>query len=1772
MNIAKKTLSILLTCALLVNPLAYSNDKLAVETQFDKAEFMERVFAREVFLSHDAVNEYIKGQINEDKAECGDWMEERTQKLSEIDCSEMRERVSYLSGKLKHIRAVKITNLFANTGQFAHAGLSGRDYDKVPVMYVDAEYFARDDYAIIKHELDEILGWERLRRCLKKKRHEMRDWIKKYIDEPDPSLSSTSRYAGKTSRGIAKDIHDASYSLEGIYALVDIEDESLYDFGYIKTLYEKYKYNEKEDINIAAKDEVRLSPRKEKVKRLAELLSGEFQDTIMDYINGKLSLSKDRERIDAFSCKMATQLSNVLDIKERTVLEVITPIFREMASPYTRFVETEYQLNKLNDYLIPAGIIIKTFESIRPVHGYIVCVGLLDPEQEFRYSLDENSVRALFVYRWLRMAPNPWFIGFLNRNWLLVNSYALNRDKQKMTERYFVLAGKKDTSIWEEIEFGMLYLIINQQQYFRSIVMFGALSHLCQADFNERLRANVGERTAIRDAWGIDKTEEIFTKLFLRQGSMAKQLLDGTDDAREKSIISRELFRLWADMSAMYASEDPNLLILHVINHYIQNGFKTGAYKYMINLLIGEVAGGDRELDDDITEISLAQFLGKFNDIEKDALRDILKRIFEKEFESDMDKELKMEFARQDEVRATVFEDLDRDILESWKALDPGVPEALDHVLDIAADIKRKSRTVHFEYDECEEDKVRLFKAADELNDILVKYGYFLEVAATNSDMGIIRVDICCRRVTKKMSFRINDREKVVLRVKISGHYDSYDTEMTSKVAYTETRSKYTILYMHKIKVREYFEFLRSDMPWINLGKVDDRIRDNVRKACDMARKILKDCYAGLDDESIVQRMADVTELHEIKHNIDAESDFLKGANEDAKREASAILYSILKGPGPKEILVNLVLNYMQYRYARKKMRPHHKACAAILNTFFPEVAQEAGRDGRIDVQEWLIGHLEAIKESTDEALRGKAKTAYQELLGRPIHDFPEPELIEEVNYPEGRALRGTPEKFLESIVKRDDLFQLARSIDGFRMTEIINARKSDDGVTPKTAYTELALLVDFGVLEKVPDYDKNKKPNYRFTAAFRKRDALYTRRLVDAVSRIEFTNDDGKTYKPFHVFDMPRRGPPYDPSRVDLRSATKTIPEEFLGKIATTGDRTAEREMGNYTDVYEYSKKVIESVRKGLHPEDGLTVEDIERITGELDELEEELATPGTQMKKLPGNYRGARVLNEWIKKYGYWHNNIPPILAHTLVNHRIMAIVGYWDNHRDFFEDVKRPDIDEAAAAFPEAVRTLDAARMKAMPDIEKPGRGIGRKLVRHEHFMLRGLLLGSLTGNLADRGRDMHKMDASLIDVDHVYAAYKFLASGLNRLDIFTDNAGQELLQDLWLVWHLLTKEYVEGDGSKIVLHVKAYPYFVSDVTYPDVWYMIGKLRDNEEVRQIGDDLMDFIASGRMEIKVDPWLTKGGIRVDIPQDVRDDLQDSDLIIVKGECLYRSFVGDYYHSYDADVNDLVKALELPRLLFLRVIKTELAPGVGSDTVRELEAEDPKWYQKGYSMVQLTDDHRRWDKYFIRQLIQNTMDIENSSYLLDGLGEDEKKDDRFYVIRYNEEQLRGYAYERMGLTPEDPAYRTSSPEALLEAYTNVLRRKSGRDNIKVNSMRGDYLISVLCYKDRECSELVGEGHIGIDGELRGQLRVIAMLNMALTASNIRIGRPYTLMNEYEKKLTRYLEEQYTELTGRTMFYQDVRECMKEFPPAKPICGQIDEYYRRCIEQLALSA
>ncbi|MEV0634282.1 damage-control phosphatase ARMT1 family protein [Streptomyces sp. NPDC050619] len=234
---------------------------------------------------------------------------------------------------------------------------------------------------------------------------------------------------------------------------------------------------------------------------------------------------------------------------------------------------------------------------------------------------------------------------------------------------------------------------------------------------------------------------------------------------------------------------------------------------------------------------------------------------------------------------------------------------------------------------------------------------------------------------------------------------------------------------------------------------------------------------------------------------------------------------------------------------------------------------------------------------------------------------------------------------------------------------------------------------------------------------------------------------------------------------------------------------------------------------------------------------------------------------------------------------------------------------------------------------------------------------LLHGSLWGNRADLGFRLSDAGAedraaapSLV-ADDSDTLWSLLADG-GTLCVIADNAGRELIPDLLLIAHLLD----HGRIQRAVLHVKPYPYYVSDATTADVVDALRRLtRAPGRAADHGRRLWSAMADGRLTVRAHPFSCAPLPYARMPDDLREELAAAALTVVKGDLNYRRLVGDRRWPPTTPFAD-VTAHFPGQVAALRTLKSDVITGLDAGTEAALvAAEGQRWRTSGtHALVQV--------------------------------------------------------------------------------------------------------------------------------------------------------------------------------------------------------------------------
>jgi len=236
---------------------------------------------------------------------------------------------------------------------------------------------------------------------------------------------------------------------------------------------------------------------------------------------------------------------------------------------------------------------------------------------------------------------------------------------------------------------------------------------------------------------------------------------------------------------------------------------------------------------------------------------------------------------------------------------------------------------------------------------------------------------------------------------------------------------------------------------------------------------------------------------------------------------------------------------------------------------------------------------------------------------------------------------------------------------------------------------------------------------------------------------------------------------------------------------------------------------------------------------------------------------------------------------------------------------------------------------------------------------------LLHGSLWGNRADLGFRLSDTTAGTAqaapglvadDSDTLWSLLPPPGAGV--LHLIADNAARELIPDLLLIAHLLDS----GRVRRAILHVKPYPYYVSDATMADVLDALRRLNQARgAASSYGRTLWSAMTDGRLTVRAHPFFCAPLPYAEMPGDLREQLAEATLTVVKGDLNYRRLVGDRRWPPTTPFAEVTAHFPGP-VAALRTLKSDVITGLDAETETALvAAEGQRWRTGGtHALVQV--------------------------------------------------------------------------------------------------------------------------------------------------------------------------------------------------------------------------
>ncbi|MBT3149980.1 protein-glutamate O-methyltransferase family protein [Streptomyces sp. CHD11] len=245
------------------------------------------------------------------------------------------------------------------------------------------------------------------------------------------------------------------------------------------------------------------------------------------------------------------------------------------------------------------------------------------------------------------------------------------------------------------------------------------------------------------------------------------------------------------------------------------------------------------------------------------------------------------------------------------------------------------------------------------------------------------------------------------------------------------------------------------------------------------------------------------------------------------------------------------------------------------------------------------------------------------------------------------------------------------------------------------------------------------------------------------------------------------------------------------------------------------------------------------------------------------------------------------------------------------------------------------------------------------RPEDEQAAALLHGSLWGNRADLSFRLSAEGAGeaaavpALVADDTERLWTLLAApSADTLCLVADNAGRELVPDLLLIAHLLA----HGRIGRAVLHIKPYPYYVSDATTADVVDAVRRLTGAEgAAAEYGRGLWAALSDGRLTLRAHPFSGSPLPYAEMPDELRADFAAAAVTVVKGDLNYRRLVGDRYWPPTTPFADVTRYFPGP-VAALRTLKSDVITGLTAGTEAALTAAGGRRWRTGgtHALIQV--------------------------------------------------------------------------------------------------------------------------------------------------------------------------------------------------------------------------
>ena len=294
----------------------------------------------------------------------------------------------------------------------------------------------------------------------------------------------------------------------------------------------------------------------------------------------------------------------------------------------------------------------------------------------------------------------------------------------------------------------------------------------------------------------------------------------------------------------------------------------------------------------------------------------------------------------------------------------------------------------------------------------------------------------------------------------------------------------------------------------------------------------------------------------------------------------------------------------------------------------------------------------------------------------------------------------------------------------------------------------------------------------------------------------------------------------------------------------------------------------------------------------------------------------------------------DVPFLWAESYFYRKLLDVIGFFEPGPwagiDPFALFK--DVELADASLGTELAALD--RVLSLPENERAS-ALLRASLWGNRFDL-GFRISALSGAPADEAAGLIADDTALL--------WSMLADQPGEICVVADNAGRELLADLVLIDHLLS----DHRTATVTLHLKPYPYYVSDATTADLIGCLRRFRQAPgQVAQVGRRLWQALQTGRLAVRTPAFSCAPWSYHRMPVDLAEQFGSATLTIMKGDLNYRRLVGDCYWPATTSFAALTRYFPGP-VAALRTLKSDVVAGLDEQALATLDSTGEQWRTNG--------------------------------------------------------------------------------------------------------------------------------------------------------------------------------------------------------------------------------